>query len=306
MGTLVQRARVRAVVWVALAALLVSGGAALAAHTDGATYTGCLATTGGTLSSVREGTTPIKPCGPGSLQVQFGSGDITSIIAGTGLSGGGTAGSVTLVLADSYRLPQDCASGQIAQWGGAGWTCGTDSDTQYTAGTGLTLSGSQFSVAPGYRVQNGPDCPTGQFVTGFDAAGVPQCGAGAAAAVAYSARTTASFVNLGPSTFQDPPVTEVVSLNLPAGSYLLVAAITAVNADDDDGSFVTCAIPGDTAITGSLAEEVDPGEVENLAMTSAISHAGGAVKVMCSRNSFENDNTRAWGKLSAIRVGSLG
>ncbi len=39
-----------------------------------------------------------------------------------------------------------CAGGQVPKWNGSAWTCAADSDTTYTAGTGLSLSGTQFSV----------------------------------------------------------------------------------------------------------------------------------------------------------------
>ncbi len=41
-----------------------------------------------------------------------------------------------------------CASGEVVKWGGAGWQCAADldSDTTYTAGEGLSLSSGAFSV----------------------------------------------------------------------------------------------------------------------------------------------------------------
>lgn len=38
------------------------------------------------------------------------------------------------------------ASGQVLEWDGVGWAPATDNDTTYTAGTGLTLAGTQFSL----------------------------------------------------------------------------------------------------------------------------------------------------------------
>lgn len=44
-----------------------------------------------------------------------------------------------------------CAVGQIAKWSGAAWTCAIDEDTTYVAGSGLSLSGNEFSlVGSGY------------------------------------------------------------------------------------------------------------------------------------------------------------
>ncbi len=53
-----------------------------------------------------------------------------------------------------------CANGQLPKWNGSAWACGDDSDTTYTAGAGLTLSGGAFSIAPAYRLPQG--CTNGQ------------------------------------------------------------------------------------------------------------------------------------------------
>lgn len=65
-----------------------------------------------------------------------------SYTAGTGLN----LTSNTFSVAPTYRLPQGCANGQVAQWNGTAWNCAADTDTTYTAGNGLTLTGTAFSV----------------------------------------------------------------------------------------------------------------------------------------------------------------
>ncbi|MFN2221254.1 MAG: hypothetical protein ACK2UH_01775, partial [Candidatus Promineifilaceae bacterium] len=80
-------------------------------------------------------------------------GDITAVNAGTGLSGGGESGDLTLdvdTAAIQQRVDSNCAVGSsiraIAEDGTV--TCESDDDTTYTAGIGLDLSGSQFNVDP--------------------------------------------------------------------------------------------------------------------------------------------------------------
>lgn len=67
-----------------------------------------------------------------------GTGTVTSIVAGSGLSGGTITGSGTIAILTAYQLPQACSNLQIPQWstGGGNWVCAS-------AGTGtLTSSGT--------------------------------------------------------------------------------------------------------------------------------------------------------------------
>jgi hypothetical protein len=46
-----------------------------------------------------------------------------------------------------YALPAGTTSGQVLKWNGTdAWTAGADNNSEYTAGTGLTLSNTQFSL----------------------------------------------------------------------------------------------------------------------------------------------------------------
>jgi len=81
------------------------------------------------------------------LDIAFagGGGTITGVTtaSGSGLSGGGTSGTLALSLTNS------CASKQVLQWNGTAWACsnaGTGTITSVTAGTGLTGGGTSGAV----------------------------------------------------------------------------------------------------------------------------------------------------------------
>jgi hypothetical protein len=154
-------------------------------------YTGCLNPGPNTLVQVAVGDIPANPpCRSGATEVHFSGGDLTSLTAGTGLTGGGVNGDVSIALAPTFQLPQTCTPNQGTAWNGTGWACasftsevafnslvallgspgtinqgsnpvhwtklkgvpagfadGTDDiGPSYSAGFGLNLSGTTFSV----------------------------------------------------------------------------------------------------------------------------------------------------------------
>ena len=115
------------------------------------------ATPGATLNLLY-GTDPAAPAETGlqlsstglftfaSGQTFPGTGTITGVTtaAGSGLTGGGTTGNLTLSLTNS------CSSNQVLQWSGTAWVCttivGGGTITGVTAGTDLTGGGTSGSV----------------------------------------------------------------------------------------------------------------------------------------------------------------
>src|SRR5580658_2516342 len=76
-------------------------------------------------------------------QVFPGTGTITGVTPGSGLTGGGTTGTVTVGLTNA------CASGQVLEWNGSAWACAavdTGTITGVTAGTDLTGGGTSGNV----------------------------------------------------------------------------------------------------------------------------------------------------------------
>jgi hypothetical protein len=84
---------------------------------------------------------------PAELDIAYAGGDgtITGVTtaSGSGLTGGGTSGSLNLGLTNS------CSASQVLQWNGSAWACasaGTGTITGVTAGTNLTGGGTGGNV----------------------------------------------------------------------------------------------------------------------------------------------------------------
>jgi hypothetical protein len=78
-------------------------------------------------------------------------GDITEIqtAAGSGLAGGVVSGIANIALAPAYKLPQSCATGQVAKFNsGIGlWECATETGSVTSVATGAGLSGGPIISA---------------------------------------------------------------------------------------------------------------------------------------------------------------
>jgi trimeric autotransporter adhesin len=120
-------------------------------------------------------------CGDDDTGGGSGGGDITAVYAGTGLSGGGDTGAVTLSADATYlqrRVTGTCASGNAIRVVNADGTvtCDPDDDTTYTAGTGLSLVGTTFAADTSYlqrRVTG--TCTSGNAIRVVNADGTVTC-----------------------------------------------------------------------------------------------------------------------------------
>jgi len=103
---------------------------------------------------------------PAELDVVFaGGGTITGVLtgSGSGLTGGGSSGTLNLSLTTA------CASKQILQWSGSAWTCsdaGTGTITGVTAGTDLTGGGTSGNVTLNLDTTKVPQLNTANTFTG--------------------------------------------------------------------------------------------------------------------------------------------
>lgn len=225
-------------------------------------YTGCL-TRGGSLVSIQVGDQPAKPCTGHSVVAHFSGGDITEIVAGAGLTGGATNGSATIALAPSYQLPQACTAGQVAEWDGSGWSCADDdTGTEYTAGEGLVLNGTELSLGDLYQLPQDCElgqspvlrsglssqlrdwgcathavadqaCPSGQFARAVDDDGELGCatpaagsGGGSTAYLAVEHNPIDGSERIGILSNHQP--FEMVRLDLPPGTYTFAASGTVI------------------------------------------------------------------------------
>ena len=95
--------------------------------------------------------------------------------------------------------------------------------------------------------------------------------------------------------------TTIISKVVPAGNYVLFATVHAFNTNyPGDYATGSCAIPGDS--DGFYLPGDHP--AEGFALSSAISHQGGAIELRCTETGGNFDVERA--SLSGVKVDSLG
>ena len=270
--------------WLALGGLLVIAVVAAASvafadypQNSVAVYTGCL-TTGGTASGqlsslAASATTPLKACSSNQRLVHLSGGTITNVIAGSGLTGGGSNGYVTLGLSGGYALPQSCANGQIATWNTttSAWQCADDQT--YSNGTGLDLNGSEFSVTSSYRLPQ--SCTSGDVPHWNGSAW--QCGGAASRSHAYVATNT-----LSTTAGSDK---EIVGLSdLPTGSYVVMATVRNKGGDD-----IQCVIgapgTGSTITASNSLGTIADGTVGSLTGVISVTGGGDVADVQCQSGS---------------------
>ncbi len=317
---------------VIVAAALDATAALAAPQADPVVYTGCLST-GGTITSVAAGNNPLKPCNSNQVQIQLSAGTINGVIAGTGLTGGGSNGAVTLGIAPTYQLPQTCAGGQFPSWNGSSWACGTD--VAYSAGLGLDLTGTTFSIDPAFQMPNcsagqapvsagagqpygcgrfaasNQACSAGQVVSGVDSNGNVQCAALPSGPAVYTAHEPGDQ-NSGwaYAPFSNP----IISLNVPAGSFVIHARVDAGNHDGDpqDG---TCTLSTGASSSVRVPASDDAGAF--VVIGSPDPEDGRMNVVLQDTHTFSNSDTITVdcggffhgevgnGVLTAIQVGSI-
>jgi hypothetical protein len=106
---------------VALGAALVGSVTVLGGHGESPppSLTACLSTTSGKLGEAAVGDAPAAPCKEQEVVVHLGGGDVTGVVAGSGLSGGGTGGEVELSV-DPGSIVTGVTAGFGLDGGGSG------------------------------------------------------------------------------------------------------------------------------------------------------------------------------------------
>jgi len=198
--------------------------------------------------------------------------NVTGVTAGTGLIGSGGTGDVTLDVALSYRLPQTCSNGEIAEWNGTAWVCGTDDVggsggggdiTAVYAGTGLSGGGDTGDVTLNANTtylqrRVSGSCPAGSSIRYIASNGTVTCETdndsggditGVTAGTGLSGGGTSGNVTLSADT--NHLQQRVAGMCDPGYSIRVINANGTVDceADDNSGGDITAVLAG-TGLSG--------------------------------------------------------
>lgn len=298
-------------------ALSLAVGGAFAVFPDSGvpTYTGCL-TSGGTLVYVKEGSSPLHACASPRQVVKLSGGDVTRVAVTGALTGGGENGLVTIGLDSSKTVPTGCANGQVPKWDMSAtppaWSCGSDNDTTYTAGTGLDLTSGSFGVATGYRLPQG--CGDGS-VAKKQSGGAWAC----ASDQVGSTELWSWFQATQNVAWTGGYYNEIHAFDLPAGTYLVNFTATAADDYNSDGNgevWIDCelrdsvnvAFAGGEANSDGSASVADSAHSEDaqaaLAMQGVVTLGSpGSVQLMCQSHNAHDHLMDA--SLTALRITTL-
>jgi hypothetical protein len=180
-----------------------------------------------------------------------GTGTISGVTAGSGLSGGGTSGNVTL------KLLTTCATNQVLQWNGSAWVCasvGTGTITTVTAGTDLTGGGSSGAVTLNVDTSKVPQLSAANNFTANQTVTGNLTTTGTETAGFFNTNGT---YNIGNAVFARGNAT---SANASVGFAGLLSATGAANTAVGDGALlVDTSGAGNTAVGDDALVENDSG-----------------------------------------------
>lgn len=156
-----------------------------------------------------------------------GSGTVTQVNTGTGLTGGPITSTGTMALAAPYRLPQSCTNGQVAKSNGSSsWGCAPDDDTPPNPTSGdLTGSYPNPTLANGAVSGGAGGKITDNSITGADVNESSLTGTAVSSFAVHS--TSATPIAMSSVQTQVITLTDGVNgglLNVPSSSRLLVSA----------------------------------------------------------------------------------
>ncbi|MFO1303333.1 MAG: tail fiber domain-containing protein [Burkholderiales bacterium] len=248
-----------------------NGGGTVTNVATGAGLTGGPIATSGTINLATTQLLPTTPCANGQLAqwngsawacasvAGGGSGTVTSVGSGTGLTGGPITAAGTLSLATSYQMPQSCASGQVPKSNGAGvWTCAND----------LGGVGTVTSVATAAGLTGGPITTTGTIgLATTQLLPTVACSNGQIPQWNGSAWTCATPPGAGANiTLQDSTSTSVGNIVKPGGVFLHNFATHGTFLGVNAGNFVMTG--GNNTGLGYTALGANVSGIENTAVGS--------------------------------------